>query len=231
MAEVQRALVICSARRTGSGLLSSALWGTRLCGRPDEYFTSVARRQKAEAWGARTDAEYVDALHARTATPNGVVSAKVHDEHLGIATRCLGPGFAGFAPEVVHVRLGRRDKVRQAVSMYARTVTGRFSDRTAGDPAAPVALEYDADTLRTLVDECERADRTWDRFFDEAGIEPHRLSYEDDLEHDWPSTTLRVLGFVGVDPPPDLVIATDYRRQATAATDALVERYRAENGG
>jgi LPS sulfotransferase NodH len=220
------AVVICSSRRTGSGLLCSALWSTDLCGRPDEYLDSNTRVDYEAEWSTDHRA-YAEEVFARTTTPNGVFGVKVH-WHQVEHRSWLAPELTSLAPRTHFFWVSRRDKVRQAVSMYVRSVTGRFRS-LEGEPArSSVSVAFDYDAIRRFLDEAYEGDQGWSRYFDDLGVSPTRLWYEDDLECDYEATVRSVLTSISVEVPPDLVVATDYRKQADETSELLVQRFRDE---
>jgi LPS sulfotransferase NodH len=221
------AVVICCSRRTGSGLLCSALWSTDLCGRPDEYLDTNTRADYEAEWN-REPGAYAEQVFDFGTTPNGIFGIKIHWHQLQHAS-WLAPELGSLAPRTHFFWVSRRDKLRQAISMYVRSETGRFR-RLEGEPATPdgrVAFDYDA--VRRFVDEAEEGDRGWSRYFDEHELSPTRLWYEDDLEHDYEATVRSVLTTVGVEIPPDLPVSTDYRKQANETSEVLVQRFREED--
>ena len=221
------AVVICCSRRTGSGLLCSALWSTDLCGRPDEYLDTNTRADYEAEWNIEPDA-YAKRAFAFGTTPNGVFGIKIHWHQLEHAS-WLATELEALAPRTHFFWISRRDKVRQAISMYVRSATGRFR-RLEGDPASPAqAVEFDYEAIRGFLDESEEGDRGWSRYFDDRGMSPTRLWYEDDLERGYEATVRSVLTTVGVEVPTDLSVSTDYRKQADATSEMLVERFREEH--
>jgi LPS sulfotransferase NodH len=229
------AVVICSSERTGSGLLGSALWSTGLCGRPDEYLGPKTRRDYEAAWCCSGDRDYVERVFAYATTPNGVFSMKVHWQHLqwaswltATAPRHRGGAdpFVALAPRVHFFRVSRRDKVRQAVSLYLARQTGRYR-RTGDRPTTPAdQVRFDHKAIRRLVGEVHEWDRGWDRYFAELGVQPTRIWYEDHLEREYSATAVRVLGSIGIEVPPNLTVISGYRKQADETSDILVRRFR-----
>lgn len=220
------AVVICSSRRTGTGLLCSALWSTDLCGRPDEYLDTNTRADYEAEWSSEPSA-YAERVFTYGTTPNGVFGIKVHWHQLQHAS-WLAPDLESLAHRTHFLWISRRDKLRQAVSMYVRSATGRFRS-LEGEPANLAgAVAFDHDAIQGFLDEAVKGDRGWSRYFDDHGVSPTRLWYEDDLEHDHEATVRAVLTIVGVEIPPDLSVSTDYRKQADETSEFLVQRFRDE---
>jgi LPS sulfotransferase NodH len=232
------ALVVCSSPRTGSGLLCSALWSTGLCGEPDEYLASETRRDYEAAWGTTGDRAYVEALLQRTTTPNGVFAMKVHWEHtphtrwfagsLDVSSDDVLGTLRALAPRVWFVRTSRRDRVRQAVSLYKRRVSRHKPPPTAAPSSGSSDhLTFDYDAIHRLVSELESYEMRWDECFSDAGIQPMRVCYEDDLEHGYVATVQAILDMMGIAVPAGLAVTSDFQKQADAVSDGFVRMYRA----
>jgi trehalose 2-sulfotransferase len=233
------AVFICSSPRTGSGVLCSALWSTDLCGRPDEYLGPGTRREYETAWGCTGNDAYAGRVVEYATTPNGVFSMKVHAEHLGLGRRLrrrpsvaaakLGP-YVTAASRVHFYLLSRRDKVRQAVSLHLARETGRYRTPGGGTATPTEQIPFSATTIRDLVGQIERWHADWDRYFIRLGVEPTRIWYEDDVERNYADTAIAVLEAVGIKRPPDVHIASEYRKQADAVSEAFVQRFREAEG-
>ena len=231
------ALVVCSSPRTGSGLLCSALWSTGLCGEPDEYLASETRRDYEAVWGTAGDRAYVEELLRRTTTHNGVFGMKVHWEHTP-HTSWLAPSLditsgdaleilGALAPRVHFVQTSRRDRVRQAVSLYKRRVSRTKPPPTAApSPDSAEDIPFDYDAVRGFVEELDSYEQRWSECFATAGIEPMRIWYEDHLEDDYVETVRGILEMMGI-ATRDVVVTTDFEKQADALSDAFVRLYRA----
>lgn len=232
-----RALLICATERTGSGLLGSALWGTQLCGRPDEYFGPASRRLYEKSWGCSGDDEYVNRVIDYATTPNGVFSAKVHWQHMESVRAWLFASaphlsaesenpFLRLAPRLHFCWISRRDKARQAISLLRARHVLRFHWRGNAPRPPAGAIEFDYSAVRQLVDEFEEGDARWSEWFIQHDIVPFRVWYEDDLEQDYAHTALRILKMLDIEVRPDLVIRSDYRKQSDEMSERLVQEYR-----
>ena len=220
-------------------MLCSALWSTDLCGRRDEYLASGTRREYEATWGRADDDAYAAQVLEYATTPNGVFSMKVHADQLGYGRRrrsrsrvatALDPYVA--APRQVHFFvLCRRDKVRQAISLHLARETGRYRSSDPGTERAPEQVPFRPSRIRALIAQLERWDADWNRYFADLGIEPARLWYEDDIEHDYSDTARAVLETVGVEPPPDALMTSSYEKQSDAVSEALVQRFLGVNRG
>ncbi len=231
-AEAPSAVVlVCASPRTGSGLLCSALWETGVCGRPDEYLGPETRQAYRARWGVHAEREYVERVLAHGTTPNGVFSMKVHGDHLPGDPR--DPGWfepiARFVPPRTRLHvywLTRRDRVRQAASLYLALHTRRFRRLADESAEADGAVAFDPRIARRLIHRLARSEMAWADRFAVRRLEPTRIVYEDDLESDYQGTVMRILGDVGVELPAGVEIRSPYRKQADPATERLVEQYR-----
>ena len=223
----REALVICASPRTGSGLLSSALWSTNLCGRPDEYLGLNTRREYEEAWGCRGNEQYAKCVLSHGTTPNGVFGIKVQAKHLRFTSWLVddGQGLAGVADRVHFCRLRRRDRVRQAVSAYIAKVTGRYVQQRSDGARDTECVPFDDARIQDEMTFAKEEDRHWSRYFAALGLQPIDLWYEDDLEADYVETTRRLLESIGIEAPAELTISTGLQKQADEQSEMLVRRF------
>ncbi|MPZ72243.1 MAG: hypothetical protein GEU74_03295 [Nitriliruptorales bacterium] len=231
----RRSYVLCSNARSGSTLLSEGLHATGRLGSPIEYFDGTdAMCAMVERWGCRDLRCYVDCLHRRRATCEGVLGAKVHWYQLQEVALILGqdplPGVHGRergalkalfpAPQFVFVV--RRDRDRQAVSWAIAEQTGLWTD--LGNTGTPPAVPYDYDTI----DDCRRrinaAEQGWTELFRAWGTEPLTVTYEQ-LVDDYRGTVGQVVRYLGVDLDPAGLPEPRLRKQANEHSERLVERY------
>jgi LPS sulfotransferase NodH len=182
----------------------------------DEYRQHLAR---TFAWGT---------------TPNGVFGAKLMWNQLPELQSLAGelPEFAGLSTLALLNRLfhapryiwvSRRDKVRQAVSLWRALQTRRWRD--AGPGHQPSRLEYRFEGIHHLVRRLESEDSNWQAFFSDQGLAPLTIYYEDDLERD-PGPAIRsVLAWLEVTLPAGMTPAPPLRRQADALSEDWVAAY------
>jgi LPS sulfotransferase NodH len=141
---------------------------------------------------------FVQRLADATATGNGVFGIKLM---LG----CLGRfGIAAqwpairerFSPQVVWLR--RRDKLRQAISRYRASQSGRWLRPTTAAPPPPP--EFDAAEIRRNYDRLVAWEADWEREFRKLAICPRQVWYEEILA-DPQSVVDAICGLVGVSAP------------------------------
>lgn len=174
-------------------------------------------------------------------TANGVFGSKLMFNQLP-ELRALAAGlpeFSGLEIDALLARLlggvggldyiwvSRRDKVRQAVSMWKALQTRRWRAGAAGERPAP---RYRYEGIDHFVHRFEVEDEGWRRLFSRCGIEPLRIIYEDDLEGDPEAAVRRVLEWIGVDPPAGWRPGGAPRRQSDAISDEWVAAYDRDRG-
>jgi len=147
-------------------------------------------------------------------TENGVFAAKLMWNQLPDLEQHAAalPEFAGLTgsdllerllghPSYVWIR--RRDKVRQAISLWRalQTRTWRVERPTAAGES-PV-LSYSFQGIEHLRRRLNADDEAWGRFFLHSLIDPLELVYEDDVGPDPAGAVAQVLAYIGVDLPSD----------------------------
>jgi LPS sulfotransferase NodH len=154
------------------------------------------------------------------------------------------PGLEGLTPygmmtkafgDPRYVFLTRQDKARQAVSFYRATRTRvwwKIEDQPEQEPAVGASeLAYDYAAIERLEQQLWSYHEAWQRYFDENGIEPVRVVYED-LEESYEATVLEVLRALGIALPAGLSVPRPrLRKQADGLSEDWVERYREDRVG
>jgi trehalose 2-sulfotransferase len=145
-------------------------------------------------------------------TDNGVFATKLMWNQLPDLEQHAAalPEFAGLAgadlldrllehPSYVWMR--RRDKVRQAISLWRalQTRTWRAEHPTAGNERPTLAYSFDG--IEHLRRRLSADDEAWGRFFLHSLLDPLELVYEDDVSPDPAGAVGRVLAHVGVEAP------------------------------
>jgi LPS sulfotransferase NodH len=129
-----------------------------------------------------------------------------------------------------YVWVTRRDKVRQAVSLWKALQTRSWRD---GGGRRPAELHYRYEGINHLVELFQSDDWAWGAFFDEHGIKPLVISYESHLEVDQDAAVRAVLALIGVPAPLDWQAVQPMRRQADELSEEWVAAYhrdRAQQG-
>ena len=160
--------------------------------------------------GITSYAEHLERSFRLGTSPNGVFGAKLMWGHLDDFTRFAGrlPAFRGLAleellpavfPRPRYVWVTRRDKVRQAVSLWKAIQTEAWRGTDEEAEHEPI---YQEAALEHLVKMLADHDTHWDSFFVRTGIKPLVITYEDDLGDGPEQAVRRVLGHLGLGVPP-----------------------------
>lgn len=237
--------LICTNPRSGSWLLSDGLASTLVAGDPREWFNVLEEQIQRARWrlGERPDLSYLayfDHVLKSATTVNGVCGIKLHYYQLTDFARNMGSieKYHGLPLNDLlsavfrnprYIWLTRRDKARQAISYHRACQTKEWwllnetasippagiKSRTTFEPQAIAARE------RLLVNN----DRGWQRFFEDSGIEPLVLTYED-LASDYAGTILKVLRWLDIPNAAAISIRpTRFTRQADSQSEEWLARY------
>jgi len=198
-------------------------------------------------------AGFVDAIRRIATTDNGILGVKVHLSQLEDLVGRAAPGRGGsvlrpdeatlrtWFPNPRYVLLTRRNRLRQAISHYRAIATDRWwaappvapeegaaAITPSGRPPPPAIPPEDVDLAQ--VEQFRmmfvQQDQRWRELFQLAGVTPLEVAYED-LAADPAGTLATVLRFLGHDAPAPEAVGSRLRRQADAATERTVTRYRA----
>lgn len=179
---------------------------------------------------------HLERTFALGTTPNGVFATKLMFNQLPDVEQHAAAveGFAGLRGvelldalfgEPRYVWMRRRDKVRQAISLWRALQTRVWRldhpDAAGGEPQ----LRYSFDGIEHLRRRLSADDAGWARFFAGAGIEPLELVYEEDVEPDPGGAVRRVLAWVGVDVPTGWSPQAQTVRQSDGLTEAWRSAY------
>jgi len=236
--------VVCASARAGSTWLCEELaW--RGLAEPLEYLNPKYVKYFAWRWECRNLAQYRVMMWRRRTSQDGRFGLKVLGMHFFdlyddlFATLLNEPPphdpnmrrrvfLEKVVPDPTYVWLRRRDKHRQAVSLWLADSTAVWMQYSPEDPREFGSLRYDFDAIDQRRRACETEEALWERFFEETGIKPRELSYEDLLSNPDP-----LLGSLAADlggSPERQAPPSDYRNhvQSNATTEALVARYRSD---
>jgi LPS sulfotransferase NodH len=247
VAEPALTYVVCATERSGSTLLCEGLAATGIAGRPAEYFEDLRAtglpRQPREYFtdledpsrgGLLPPVEVDEEAAARTAdgaallararergtTGNGVFGTKLMWAYRGELLDRFGPGatldelFGGAR----WIRVVRRDKVRQAISLWRAIQTASWR---AGEDDAEREPAYDRTAIDHLVRRLFAHERGWTAHFAGAGVEPLVVEYEA-FAPAYTETIERTLDWLGIARPDGFAVGEPpLRRQA----DEVSERW------
>ena len=144
--------------------------------------------------------------------------------------------LASVFPRLRYIRLIRRDKVRQAVSLWRAIQTWQWREdgpsgvpEPAGERGSDGApLRYSFAALDQLREGLEAEERWWDDYFVTAGIEPLTIFYEDFADHH-DRAVREILRYLEIPLDEDRPLPSpSMRRQSDDRSHAWVERYRTE---
>ena len=232
-----------------------SMYGTGLPRRPTDYFEGLrelpaasfladhlpAEGGEARAALARATSyrDYLTWVLDAGTTPNGVFGAKLmwgHVDHFVSYLRDLREHagrpvprmFEQIFPSLRYVRVLRRDKLRQAVSLWKalQTATWRAErQRTGGEgPSEGREPRFSFDAIDYLRRQIAVQEVAWTQYFEENGIEPLTIVYEDFLPA-YEETLDTTLAFLGVPASQRSSPELEMSRQSDSTSDEWVERY------
>ena len=232
--------LICATPRCGGYLLFEALENTGLAGIPGEYFWDD--KEWSKKWGATDYADFLDKVIEKSTTTNGVFGTKLmwgyFENFIGkvrqtpqFKNRDLSPYavLSELFPNLNYIWIMRRDKVRQAVSLWKGLQTCIWWQRI-GDPIPELEKEpkYNFEAIDYLVQEIILHEAAWQQYFTRYGITPFTVIYEDFVPY-YEATALRILDWLKIPYPDDLVFGTRCLvKQADSVSEDWVQKYRSE---
>ena len=235
--------LVCGTPRSGSTFFSAALLRTGVAGIPDEYFDAQHFTFWCDQWGVTSLEEYVPRAIQEATTPNGVCGITLHRDGFldyfvpqlqqlpqyhgrGLSTREL---LDEVLPNLHYIWITRRNKVRQAVSLWKAMQTGQWvGGQQAQSNATPV---YDYEEINTLMQFLTKAETSWQDYFTSAQVKPLTIVYED-LVIDYSAMVRSVFRYLGLDEhcqeswnKPRMV------KQADDRSESWVQQFYAEKSG
>lgn len=234
--------LVCATERSGSTLLAEGLNSTGLAGTVEEYFEPRKTFQWVERRQLRPTSfvDYAESLMRKTQTPNGVFRSKIFWHQL---PEYFEPIFVQSADYVdlsmrqrldklflqpKYVWLSRRDKLAQAISEVMAIETNVwlvnahpdwYKERVTHVPT------FNFVTIRNFVERFKLYDACWEQFFASHEIAPFRVIYEE-FEQDYEGTLLRLLDYLEIERPADLIIPPPaIAKQRTELNAQWAEQY------
>jgi trehalose 2-sulfotransferase len=218
--------------------------------RPLEYFTGVEDAElikllsgrEGPPWSQPTNgdyAEYLATVIEQATTPNGIFGTKLMWGYLddfvnnlrtlpAYSTQPVPELFTTIFPNLHHITVIRRDKVRQAVSLWKAIQTQSWAhedDELAGGKAHQHTPIFYFGAIDHLKRQLEEHDAAWQQYFTQNNIEPYRVVYEDFVPT-YEETTLEILRYLDVSIPEKLTFSTRrMKRQADALSDQWIQLY------
>jgi LPS sulfotransferase NodH len=226
---------ICTLPRSGSWLLCESLERTGIAGRPREYIDPAALKDQPIS----KYRPHLEAILDRGMTSNGVFGIKFHWFQFEFAcgmiqalpevrTTVLARGVRQIFGDVRYVWLTRRDKARQAVSYYRASRTGQWwkidGTEVPGSSGKPKDVPFDYVEINRLYKVLLAHETKWYQFFEESGITPLVLPYEQ-LAVDYKGVTRELMESIGLEMPTNLRITTRLQRQSDSRSDEWAHRF------
>jgi LPS sulfotransferase NodH len=218
------------------------LLGTGRPRQPRDYFQ---RSNDPEVWALLDDPEFQDVL--------GEYGGRYSDHPARRDPSWQPPDFAGLLREALRkgttengvlgtkimwayfrdfVRLARRrfvwirrrDTTRQAVSLWKALQTQQWR-RDSDEDAGGRGLRFSFAAVNHLKLRIDEHNAAWQGFFEECGVEPLKVVYED-LVEDCEGTVLRLLDGIGVPVPENFAVEQPrMKRQADNLSEEWVSLY------
>ena len=235
--------LICSNPRSGSMFVCDILQQTNIAGYPVEYFNPFppGMEQREKYLGSTGNADYIRKIIESSTTPNGVFGTKLHGHQIVFfLEKMKAEGsvevdriltvrevFEARFPNLHYIWIRRRQRVRQAISMYKALNTGRWLDFTY---AAPVykqietpnkVFTYDFSKIKDCLVWIEQDDATWEHFFRYNNIEPLVVWYEE-FAQDYVGGTQKILSYLGL--PTNIEIPPPRTKKQSGAVSEEWER-------
>jgi LPS sulfotransferase NodH len=190
---------------------------------PDEWTLPTAAAHAANIFAMSAEFEdpgYFDEIIARTRTPNGVFGIKMMWSEMQklrqgsrwiVRRDCHTNWRLDVLPNLHYIRVSRRDRIRQAISLYLAVRTERWHKMRRDQHLAPAwpleALDAelaDSMTRRHIIDDIaahlafiREQENAWRTFFEADRITPFEVAYED-LINAPERVTREVLAFLGI---------------------------------
>ena len=212
--------MVASTPRSGSSYLCQLLWETGRMGAPLEYFNFQAWMP---AMTSRLQVmrltEYVDRLFQLRVSPNGVFGFKAHTEHMQFLK--LANLWPVLKPDAI-VRICRKDKIAQAVSLVIANETGVFSSLDGQQSAC----RYDRQKIANMLRYIEHCDAYWDHMLSDTQM-PVKIVWYEQLREHGQEIVSDVTRFLGVENAPSRPVSLPaFSRQASNINDDWVNRFK-----
>lgn len=241
--------LVCATQRSGSTLVCELLAQTGVAGKPNEYLLLWAEH------AAEQDPVFWRLAVQRTlemgSGANGVSGIKVMAKDFQAAVELMRR-----APEVRElddwqvavraferprvIRIRRRDRLRQAVSLYIAGATrvyhvaegehrdnallGRALEARGRDYNVEVPFDFDA--IRAKLDYIDAQERYWDRILRAVPTDELLEADYEDFVADQQGHVRRMLAHLGIEAPAELRLEAHMRRMANEVNDRFVDEYR-----
>ena len=212
--------LVCANPRSGTELLCRGLAATGVAGRPQEYFLAEDPA-KLPDWRFWEKGPY----------------AAGHDVSDRESYLTLGLGRGAILrtafPGLRVVELTRRDRVRQAISWARMAQDGLWVDPVGQpEPAWPPPTgppRYDYGLIAALEALIAESEPGWRQLYDELGLTPYQVVYEELSRPDGYEQTIRgVLAHLGLADYQGPIPPPQTRRQSNDLNEAWLAAYLAD---
>jgi len=200
-------LLVATIPRSGSWLLCDYLSQIGTFATVREYFHVNYVAAQSREYGLSTTSitdEYITEIRRRSTSGGAVFGAKIHwlqINQLVAALRQIHPSLAdATAPELIeaslpatrYIYLTRRDKPRQAISMFRAMRSDQwweFAEPSTVESTAPSTPAPVPDYLavRWFEEDLRNEDAQWQRYFEIFGIVPFTIIYEELVADPYPT--------------------------------------------
>jgi 2'-hydroxyisoflavone reductase len=234
--------LIATTPRTGSWLLADLLAATGLVGPAQEFFRRDFVRTFSGKLGLPDNditAEYIGGIFASAPPETGVFGVKLQPNdftRLRTALRTMtaeaGEGemttaelISRWLPNPRYIHLSRRDVGRQALSWYRALSSNVWWEFEGESPQLAPPRYPDFLQVRWLENLIRQNEVEWAEYFDQHGITPCEVVYEDMVENP-AATVAAVLSFLSLEASPERASAsTKLKRMADEDSEAWYEAY------
>lgn len=234
-----RGYVIATSPRAGGWLLCGALSQTGVAGYPTEYASRADSRTWSQYYGFAAHVEYFFRFPAISRTPNALFGVKLFwDQYVAWGMeanmylrrdRSTFEAISSVVGPIRFIRLRRRNRLRQAISLVRARQSNQWSRRPGSPPAEAIIPTYSSDAIARAIHELTEHDARWDRELNSIGAATLEISYET-LATEYVETVRKILTFLEVVAPRSLEDKPPLRRQADALTEEWVRRAIADIG-
>jgi LPS sulfotransferase NodH len=185
-------------------------------------------------WNPDTYDRYLEWALREGTTSNGVFGAKLMWGYLGdfaellrgidgMAARTLPELLAAAFPGLRYVQITRRNKVRQAVSLWKAVQTQAWKREAGQSLQGSRDLVFSFRAINYLVRQLTAHEASWDAYFLGLGCEPLKITYEE-LAESTEDAVRSVLVYLGIPVPADLEVDVQLSVQADALSEEWVRR-------
>lgn len=186
-------------------------------------------------------ADYLAKVFEEGTTPNGVFGAKVmwgyfsdfisHLRQIPEYREMVAPDLLRtIFPNLHYIRVTRRDKVRQAVSLWKAIQTWTWKADESALPGGEASyshkeLIFNFEAIDHLLLRINTQEAAWQQYFDFSEVQPFTVVYEE-LSSAYEETALKILQYLHI-PIPENLSFTEKRlkRQADVLSEEWVQRY------